>query len=330
MKKFIYCFTLSTLLVLVVFSSTVMAEENKKVNNVDIEILKDGRVAPVANSQNLSEDQLDSILSEIGYTSKSIDNYNIKLKRELVSLGGKALELEETEMEYKYINDGVKSKLTSDNFEDIKKEIESNSDFKNSILESYTKPEDGISLFAAEDCTTSNGNCDFEKFTGRIQVMKIGETSSQSQYLIQQDWEWIDDPWIQGTDYAGVHWGSKGEPEAGSAYGEFAYRLFESDVWQYRSINMDTSSNYGFSADLPYLAFNPGGAYGDFRGAMMEVVNINKTTNPPGSRVTISGIYAHPHTPNNWSIGVGAYGISISGNIGSGDELSWRRTFTVQ
>lgn len=328
---------LTTVLILSVFlaGNTVFADSatTKKIETTEIEILEDGRVAPVKNYKDLDEVELNLILLEIGHSFKDIVNYDTEYKRKLVSYGGKRVNLEKVDLEYSYVSGGdVYSEkdysLNQIRDQQIKDLKEQNITDPKIIEERVLPKSDGNSLFNLKDCQTSNGNCAYGKFEGRLQAYKVGQTSNQSQYIFQENWDWIQEPFIQHTDLAGIHWGSKGEPESGTAYGEGAYS-WDNEFYNYFNIPIDASSNYGITADVEFPVDDLG-RYEHFQGLIMEVVNINTVTNPPGTRATISSVYAHPHTPNNWSIGVSAGGLSLSGNLGTGDKFTWRYTFTVQ
>ncbi|WP_205634390.1 MULTISPECIES: hypothetical protein [Oceanobacillus] len=247
--------------------------------------------------------------------------------------GGKRVDLENADLEYSYVSDRKEyseidyslNQIREQQINDLK---EQNITDPKVIQERVLPKNDGISLFDLEDCQTSNGNCAYGKFEGRLQAFKVGETSNQSEYIFQENWDWVQEPFIQGTDFAGIHWGSKGEPEAGTTYGEGAY-TWNDEFYNYFNFPIDTSSNYGITADVEFPVDDLG-RYERYQGSIMEVVNIYTNTNPPGTRATISSVYAHPHTPNNWSIGVSAGGLSLSGNIGTGDKFTWRYSFTVE
>lgn len=305
----------------------------KKIGSTEIEILEDGRVAPVDNYEDLTEADLDLILMQIGHSMKDIQNYNTDYKRKLVSYGGKKVELVIEDEEYSYISNGKTFTEGDYSLEQIRnqqiKDLKANGITDPKEIEEIVLPNDAdVSPFIVRECQTSNGNCAYGKFEGRLQAFKVGETSSQSQYIFQENWDWVQEPFVQGTDFAGIHWGSKGEPESGTAYGEGAYS-WNNEFYNYFNIPIDVSSSYGIAADVNFPVDDIG-RYEHYMGSIMQVVHINKTTNPPGSRATISSVYAHPHTPNNWSIGVSIAGVSVSGNIGTGDQFSWQYSFTVQ
>lgn len=335
MKKTLLLIT--TLILSVFLTGNVVSADNgttKKIGTTEIEILEDGSVAPVKNYEDLDEKDLNLILLQIGHSFKDIQNYTTDHKRLLVSYGGKRVELEIEDAEYSYVSgedvysekDYGLDEIRNQQIDDLK--AQNITDPK--VIEERVLPKDSdISpMDNLRDCQTSNGNCAYGKFEGRLQAFKVGETSNQSQYIFQESWDWVQEPFVQGTDFAGIHWGAKGEPESGTAYGEGAYS-WNNEFYNYFNIPIDVSSVYGITANVDFPVDDIG-RYEHYMGSIMEVVNVNTNTNPPGTRATLSTVYAHPHTPNNWSIGVSAGGLSLSGNLGFGDRFTWRYSFTLQ
>lgn len=331
--------TLLLMIISLIFSpflSSVSANEADKnlstatkevVPGLTIEIYNDGRVAPVENAHLMNEQQLDLILKEIGYSEKLIKLWDMERKQRLATYGGEVVDTELTELKHEYIsNNGNVYEVTPSNSEKIRdlqlqdlKELGVNSsevenynvidETKNSINLSATYPVPG----AIQDGS----------FFAMLSVAYVGETSTQYEYVMIMDYYWNEIPKRSFGDSAGLHWAPYGMPVANTATGMHAF-YHDTMGWVATDHqDIDVSSNHGVTSDFMYIIPDNSQQHSGF---LEQTVMISKDR--AGEQLTVSGAYAHPWFPNNWTISVGAGGLSIDGVLDElGNYWSWRYNF---
>ncbi|MEK4299927.1 hypothetical protein MKY30_11100 [Oceanobacillus sp. FSL W8-0428] len=277
-------------------SSSVDAKEKDSNDSLNIESLEDGRVAPAENAKNLNEEELNQILIEIGHSMEDINHYPIDLKQEFVELGGMKVEPDSEEVDHKLIIDDEES--------------------------------EEVGTLASCKPSDTNGNCSDGDWNGSVNLFKIGETSSQYQYIVQYRVHWEQTPFFTFKDKIGVHWGAFGQPVSGTAYGEGSAIDPVGDTI-YFSMPMDLSSNYGFTGEYRFPCPDQTCRVQGRFGSMHEQINISKNQYKPGEQLTISAHHIHPHLPNNLSLSVALGGVSVSGLPSQYDEWTWRANFTL-
>lgn len=231
MVKKVFSFFLTLIFTLILFNNEVLADTNdhtlpiKIGDNLTVEVFNDGRIAPVSNPDELYEHELDLILNEIGYSQFSIKNYALERKRELASIGGKVAEGEIESITHSYVNNQESIEITPDNYNNVrekqKRDLEEYS-LTNKQKEQLVLPD---KQQISSTCSGGNGICQDGKLSAQIYAVKMGETSSQYQYMVVQDFQWSPPPFVAPKDLAGVHWAPYGQPIEGTAYGEGAYKL---------------------------------------------------------------------------------------------------------
>lgn len=336
MKKIVFSLFLSIICLILISEKTFAAENPTNLKtlseNLTIEIYSDGRVAPIKDANKLTEEELNKVLVEIGYSENYINNINLATKQKLVSYGGKVVEGKIADMTHEYVSNDKSYEITPynrDKIRDIQIADLKEANMDSNLIEAYVLPEspEGEFSIMSSDCLGSTGGCSEGKWSADIQTIKIGETSTQVEYLVQLSYHWSSWP-VAGLAYgenAAMHWGSYGQPVDGTAYGEGANRI-RTGVYEYMSLPLDLGSNYGLKTE--FTVQNPYNVYDRHDGSIMEVIRISK--DHKGDILTISGAYSHPWTANNWDISVGYGALSFSGSFGTGDKWTWRYNFTVQ
>lgn len=98
-----------------------IVNERKISNNLSVEVLDDGRISPIEKSIELSEDDLNLVLEEIGYDQKSIQSWSLEQKQLLASKGGKVVDSELVSLKREYISkDGETHKITPNNISEVR------------------------------------------------------------------------------------------------------------------------------------------------------------------------------------------------------------------
>ena len=189
-KKSIVVFMVMALLFPLLLSTNTLAAESAIVKenlatDLTVEILKDGRVAPVDNTTQLSEASIDLILKRIGYPVSSINNWDIDRKRKLASYGGEVINGYISDSKHEYVSSDGKSYLVTPSnkneirkiqIEDLKKAGVSDEQIENyNLIEEDTT--DTVSTSRA-DYNGFPGSYQDGNWTGTITITKVGETST--------------------------------------------------------------------------------------------------------------------------------------------------------
>ncbi len=292
-------------------------------DNLTLEIYSDGRVAPIKEPEKLTEKQINIVLTKIGYSNNYIETASLEKKELLVKYGGLVLEGIESNFKHEYVSNGTPYEITAANRDQIR-EIQirdlKNRGFDDDAIEEYVMPEQEYST--QNDCSSAIKNCTVGIWTGDISIIKIGETSTTNQFLVELYSRWASQPKAGYKDDNGaIHWGSDAVPQAGTAYSEGASQHSNND-WEYYNLPLDVSNVNGIKAE--YRAPVPHGVYKQHSGSIMQVVSMPKRMN--GEPFTVSAAYSHPWVLGSIGISIGVAGLTFQNNIILGDRWSWQYT----
>lgn len=309
---------------LIVLTGDVSAQEKQSIkkeekinDDLSVDILEDGRVAPIEDSD-LKEEELDKILSKIGYTDEFIEDQNLETKKELVELGGKVAETKDVESSHEYISDDEsydidsenKSKIREKQIDDLEEEGFSDDEIDDFVLPRESK----ITPFA-------NGNKSDGKWSSKVNAVKTGSTKKQYIYKIVMNNNWSKTANAKGTDTAAVAWGTYGEPKEDTDTAKQNITLNNNGQTKTENLNLDLGSKYGFQADIDHPL-----AGIKHSSTLSEEIYISKSHKD--EKLAISAEYDHPWTSNTWNLSIGAGSISASGVVGKGDRWTWTYNFT--
>ncbi|MGO1469436.1 MAG: hypothetical protein ACTHW2_05380 [Tissierella sp.] len=304
----------------------VVVSKEKIDDNLSIEILNDGRVAPRKSSIEISEENLDTILKKIGYDENIINSWDIARKRNFVNKGGKVVDTELVSLEHNYISkDGKKHKVTSNNLSRIQK-IQL-SDLKSIGIEGEeAKKHNLLKEDKARKSFETFGYKVVGDWFGQISVLYLGETSTQYKFGITVDYNWDKNPAARNTDSVGLFWGNIAQPLAGTHSGKHA-ALISGRGWVTNNHEIDVASTLGVRSQFKLNRSTWGGVPTKQMGFLEQSVNVNKSR--AGQKLAISGKYVHPWIPSGIGISIGAGGLSIDGALdGMADDWSWQVNFT--
>lgn len=318
-------------------STNILATDSAIVKeNLDtdltVEILEDGRVAPVDDTSQLSEASLDSILIRIGYPVNSINNWDITRKRNLASSGGKVINGYISDAKHEYISsDGKGYLVTPSNENEIRKiQIEDlkKAGISDEQVEDYNLIEENTTNAVSTTRADYNGfpgSYQDGNWTGTISIAKVGETSTQYVYKVSLDYYWSEQPFVYYGDNAGFAWAGVGIAKYSTVSTKHA--VYFGNSWTLFPNEITELNNYGTSVGMNHDA----NVYGRQMGYIEEEITVSKSM--AGEEKGISAAYSHPwHGGNDWSISVGIGGLSFSsGNSAlNGDNWLWGYNFIVQ
>lgn len=339
MKKKSIVLLMIVVLIFPLFStSTSLATESKVVKeklakDLTIEILADGRVAPIENTTQLSESNLNLILKRIGYPLNSIKNWDINRKRKLASYGGKVIEGQISDFKSEYVSSDGKSYLINPSnkdeirkiqVEDLKKAGVSDDEIE---IYNITEPDNNISLSSDYNLAASTsvykdsfGYIQDGIWSAQLVVAKVGETSTQYKYVMMMEYYWDEQPAANWGDEAGLCWSPYGSPVANTSSGSHAVNYL--GEWLTFAPQLDVSSNDGIIADIGY----PTHIYGPQMGFLQEEVWVSK--NHTGEQLALSGAYSHPWVADGSSLDLTGGALTFSIPLELGNKWSWRYNFT--
>jgi len=272
----------------------------------------------------LKESQLDLILQRIGYSSKSINMWDIERKNQLASYGGKVVDSELSDLVHEYTSTDGESYIINPKNKETVREIQIN-DLKKAGIED----EDITKYNLVEETETSNfmsmsstdGKFQDEKFSALITVSLVGESANDYKYVMMLDYFWDSQPVANRGDNAGLYWGYYGQPVAGTAMGIHSVNYLNLGDWTNFNHSIDLTNNEGITSNIDYNSR----VVGPQIGFLSEEVWVSK--NYEGHNLALSGAYSHPWFSNDWSISVGIGSLSFSGKLAEGDKWSWRYNF---
>lgn len=297
----------------------VVSKENLS-KDLTVEILKDGRVAPIKKTEKLSEDKLDLILKKIGYPSNFITKWDINKKRQLASYGGKVVEGNVSDFKKEYVSsDGNTYEVTPFNTNEIKniqlKDLKKIG-ITGSETEKFNLIEENKSLLANNTGVIQDG-----KWSANLVVSFVGGTSTQNRYIMMMEYFWDKEPQVHFGDSLGIYWGSYGNPAAGTAIGRHAINYAGTGNWMSFDHILDKSANEGITSQFGYS----NEIYGPQMGFLTEEVWVSRSH--INEHLTLSGAYIHPWVPGGWSMSVGYGGLSLNIPDNFGNKWTWRYNF---
>lgn len=310
-----------------IFSAEEQAVEKELDLGVLIEIYEDGRVKPIENNSHFSENELDIILTEIGYPYSFISRQSTDRKRDLVGLGGRLVD-GNVKMTEEYVSKTGevyeitpfnKSKVRAIQESDLKDMNVPEEEFNN-----YNLVDEGFSLMS---CTPAyfepgSGFCQEGKWTGMLMALKTGETSVSYKYNMMLDFSWQGTTNTNFGDSAAIFWGNIGQPVGGTE--RLTFLTLNANGTQTRSTHgADVSSTLAVKGDF-FLAPVDSNIQAQ-AGLLEQEVFINKGLR--NHDLTIAGAYAHPWTPNFGTISIGTGGIDFSFTSNFGSRWSWQLNF---
>lgn len=305
-----------------------IVNERKISNNLSVEVLDDGRISPIEKSIELSEDDLNLVLEEIGYDQKSIQSWSLEQKQLLASKGGKVVDSELVSLKREYISkDGETHKITPNNISEVR-------DFQLEDLkkigvegvetEQYNVLEEGKETSSTySNLYANNGYKEDGIWSSLISVVYLGETSTQYKYELVVDYHWKKHPRAANRDSVGLYWGDIAQPVANTHAGVHA-ALYDG-TWLNSSHDIDLSSTQGITSSF-YL-YSPNLATTPIKQTGMLLQDIMVSKRYSNHQLAISGKYIHPWTVANLSLSVGFNGFSISGTTELADVWSWQVNF---
>jgi len=282
-------------------------------SSLTITVSQDGRVLPVTNAKNLTEKQLDVVLTKMKVENNTIDILPLEMKKQIISRGGVSIPLNTEMRQYYNSADGKKHLITEENKKEIEliKQKDVNAVEKMSAIGMGDK---GISALGM-------GSDGSGSFFGSSLLMFLGGPNS-----VEYEYEYY--------NYFSYN-----------AYVSNTYKDIFAHAWQYHTVSWGNYGNYS-SCILPTICGN--GTYslshdGSTTGTKMTISlnggsNVSKhegyfseIVRIPQSQKYSSGTwvvkYAHPWTLFIPSVNFGAASVAFGAFIG--DEWDWSNTFTI-
>ncbi|MCM3226535.1 hypothetical protein [Terribacillus saccharophilus] len=311
-------------------ANTVFAAEDETTtktlgNDVTVEVYEDGRVKPIEDVKNLSEESVDLILKEIGYKSSYIAAETFKKKEELVKLGGKIVEAE-VEMKKEYVSsDGRTYEINPTTKEQVReKQINDLKDLgvREKDIENYDIEEKN--QMTLMNCSTIfEGMCGQDNWTGTVMVLKHGETSSSYIYRFIVEYSWQGTTRVNFKDSIAVQWGGYGQPVANSQKFIQSTMRNNNESRTDLSSSVDVSNTNGVKTSF---FLEPTNSTADWQtGGLSQDVYIDKSNR--NKDLTASAMYTHPFVPGAGSISIGYAGLSVSWGSNIGNVWSWQLNF---
>ncbi|MFC0014110.1 MULTISPECIES: hypothetical protein [Allobacillus] len=150
---------------------------------VKVDLLEDGRVAPVRNVKSLNEEQLDEILSYANFSKEDLNYFDIEQKRQFVATGIKKVDSEISTKEIYNSISGEKYVITEENID----EVNQIKRMDNLTLESLTKD----SGFSTQSTKYYNP---FRSWSGRSLILYVGTYGNDFIYNMYQAFQWDNFP----------------------------------------------------------------------------------------------------------------------------------------
>lgn len=312
----ILCSMLSFLLLLPSsYAETGETKNNEKLTALfidsllTIELHDDGRVAPLANSETLSEKQLDMVLEIMKVDGETISNLPLDLKKRIVSKGGIMVPVHTEQKKYYNSLNGEKHLITDKNTHEIKS----------------IQKKDVDNLAKNTTYSTDYGEVEDGTFYGTSLLYYLGTSPNGAEY----EYEYYDVFTYEGhvsnayKDTIAHAWQT--HTTSIGREGEF-WTCINSPYGSNCSDGTVTMGNSG-STTGAFMKFSLNGvnAINQRGGYFSDTVRIPKTQKNTTGKWVVK--YAHPWSIFTPSVTIGVAGISYSSFIG--DEWYWENTFII-
>lgn len=258
-----------------------------------------------------SEEDVNSILKEKGFSDEETDSLSKETKEKIAENDGEKAEysIEKTDQYYNSL-DGNRYKVTEENKEKI-----------DSIRQ---RDLEKMNMNKPTTFSTSPhiGNDSDGKWSAETVVIKKGTTSKEYKYSVATDWFWSKTPNAYFTDTIGTAWetdwtGIGGtESSHGTAVGIYGDGPRPVDISQSVKLKQEI---YGLKADFDL------GTWDSQTGGFIQDVVVPKRLY--GETTSMVTTYAHPYSPGKVSLDIGPG--SISPEKFWGDEWTYRVNITV-
>ncbi|MFD2411986.1 hypothetical protein [Paenibacillus rhizoplanae] len=279
--------------------------------NVTIEKRVDGRVVPVENSQNLTDDQLNSILLQMNISEERINDMLRSQKEFLVSQGGTSVDVETSNVKrYFQSSDGTKHLVTDFNKEKIE-------DLRQTEMKKLNLESDK-SINVTPFAMGSDGS---GSFNGRGSLTYMGKSPNAAEftYAYEDKWSFNQNVTQKFTDKIAHAW----QAHTTSIGHSGGYSWYVLNAWGNKTLSY---SNGGSVSGRIGSFTQPTGIFSESKGYMADIVRIPVTNvNTTGKWVTK---YTHPWTAITPSINIGIISLSIGTFVG--DIWEWENTFTIK
>ncbi len=329
----------STIVATLLISSSVGAESNGEEKTIDkelesgitIEFFGDGRVAPIEDTSNLTEENLNEILLEIGYDQDYINSLGANQKESMVNTGGKLADTSEIEILEQYNSlDGNVYDVTEETEDEVRKIQENDlkqmgvSEDEFSSYDLAGEDENEVGLF----CTPVSGwaeRCTTNSWQGDLMAVYIGENSQELIYEIGIAYNWNDTTNVNFRDTIGVHWGANAQPIAGTQHFSQNTRYPNGNIYENSFTPSPSGSTFGASAKF-FLA-PPNENISGQGGMLSQEVTIDKMY--LGQNQAIEGMYNHPWVPGVIEVAFSRGGLSVGSSILPGSTYQWQANYRV-
>lgn len=267
----------------------------------------DGRVAPVANSSKLSLNQINQVLSEMNVPIEKIETLSIETKKSIISNGGVAVELQNTNMQqYYYSLDGNQYLVTDENKDEISK----------------IQKQDQITLYGDNNNEISPlidlGSDSEGIWSGSSLVLHAGKSGSEYVYHLYSEYNWRSSPFYYYSDVIAQSWeSSKVVSKKSNGANNWKNMISGNIVQDAMTIDRGFGITNG-EFNLKNSSRNYGALYDELR-----IPDRHKD-----ETIMIRSSYAHPHKPAFVRAVLEIFGITWSDSL-NGDAWFWDGTFTV-
>ncbi|MGO4528694.1 hypothetical protein AB4Z30_06400 [Paenibacillus sp. 2TAF8] len=278
-------------------------------SNLSLDKKADGRVyLQMRNSDNsLTVSQQRSVLEEMGFSKKEVEEMSPALIQEISLNGGKKVDTQTTIKQYYNSTDGEKYPVTNEN----RKEIEALRQKETGVVNKTVAQSSNIG-------TMSDVYQEYP-FTGTGYVIYRGKTSNAKEFIYDyyNTAFWAESPYYKYIDKLASSWQS---------FATSVGREAKLTTWlspQLSNVNEKQVTIEGINGSS--VKFDHSGLYLSKNLVLKETVTI------PVSYKGLTGKhiakYAHPYTLLTPSVTVGPISLSFSSYIG--DEWDWDVTFTI-
>lgn len=288
-------------------------------NHTDAKESEDKLIKGTPNPEELSIDQINSKLKEIGFTDREINKLSEPTKENIVKYGGKKVQLSDQELEHFYTsNNGEKYEITKENEDEINKIKQ-----QDLIEEAKVNNKSVMSIPADDLEVQSVSTMDVGDVGGKDPLSLnffVTQTSSgnsnEYEYIVHFDWNWSDFPNFAFTDKAAMSWdnnysGVQGSQEKYNIVTDhYASGPVIRSAPQLVSLSPEV---YGITGEINLTS--SGTQYGGFS----QHIRVPKTSK--GRTTTLLSSYVHAYSPFDIGMSIGPGSISVKDSALS-DE--WR------
>jgi hypothetical protein len=318
-------------------------ERKVKVDDIEITIFEDGRIAPVEKAKGLKESTLDKILSHMRFNNEEILGTPKEMKEDLVQNGGKKVGSPILDFTSVYTDlEGVDHLVTDQNEEEINEKIDNDLEkfYKKksnpfSILKfsskndrkeytnankflgkwhnSKSKPNNGISLLADSSKVTDG------IWSGYSSIVYGGTVNEGREfvYFLYSRYNWNGVPSVYFDDYVALAWQANGTP-SGQSFQHTRY--YYGNYYNYTATEVDNGSITGTRWEFDILG--TGDKQYGYGKQHIRIPVSNK-----GNTGAIAAGYAHPYLDGVVKAVLSA--ASINWDDSWAMKKTWRQNFII-